>query len=124
MTSVGGTTGFPETAVEFSGGGFSDVFPRPSYQDEAISAYLESLGDTNADRFNAYGRGFPDIAAIATDAEIVYQGQTVRIGGTSLSTPLFAAILALLNDELESAGRSRLGFLNPWLCVLRFSVVR
>lgn len=35
--------------------------------------------------------------------------------GTSCSTPIFASIIALLNDELVAAGKSPLGFLNPWL---------
>ena len=35
--------------------------------------------------------------------------------GTSASSPTFASIVALLNDRLIAAGRSPLGFLNPWL---------
>lgn len=39
-------------------------FARPSYQNSAVSTYLEALGDTNSGLFNASGRGYPDIAAI------------------------------------------------------------
>jgi tripeptidyl-peptidase-1 len=48
-----------------SGGGFSIVTPRPTWQDAAVKAYLASgamlppAGD-----FNASNRGFPDIAAL------------------------------------------------------------
>ncbi|KAF8165607.1 Pro-kumamolisin, activation domain-containing protein [Crassisporium funariophilum] len=46
VTAVGGTTGInPETAVTrfFSGGGFSNYFSRPSYQDKAVLGFLDSL---------------------------------------------------------------------------------
>ena len=46
VTSVGGTTGIsPEVAANLSGGGFSGYFPRPSYQDNAVSTFLEDLED-------------------------------------------------------------------------------
>ncbi|KAF9077939.1 hypothetical protein BDP27DRAFT_1412856 [Rhodocollybia butyracea] len=47
VTSVGATTGIaPEIATtQFpSGGGFSNVFPQPSYQSTAIAAFLKKLG--------------------------------------------------------------------------------
>ena len=46
MTTVGGTNGTaPERAVDFSGGGFSNYFDRPSYQSDAVQAFLDTLGD-------------------------------------------------------------------------------
>jgi tripeptidyl-peptidase-1 len=115
MTSVGATTGFPETAADFSSGGFSNIFPRPSYQDDAVNSFLTTLGTTYAGKYNASGRAFPDVAAIGDNVEIVWDTETGLVAGTSCSSPIFAAIVALLNDELESAGKSRLGFLNPFL---------
>ena len=45
VTSVGGTAGFnPEVAASFSGGGFSEYFARPKYQDYAVLPYLHNLG--------------------------------------------------------------------------------
>lgn len=45
VTAVGGTDQInPEIAVSFSGGGFSRLFPAPSYQTKAVSKYLEGLG--------------------------------------------------------------------------------
>ncbi len=35
----------PEIAVDFSGGGFSDYFARPPYQQRAVSTFLQNLGD-------------------------------------------------------------------------------
>ncbi|KAG5648771.1 hypothetical protein DXG03_000120 [Asterophora parasitica] len=45
VTSVGGTVHYPEEAVSrfFSGGGFSDYFPRPLYQQLAVGNYVNSL---------------------------------------------------------------------------------
>jgi hypothetical protein len=44
VTSVGGTTGFDPEAARFSGGGFSEYFPRPTYQNRAVPAFLQTLG--------------------------------------------------------------------------------
>jgi len=34
----------PEVAADLSGGGFSNYFSRPDYQDTAVSAYLRRIG--------------------------------------------------------------------------------
>ena len=115
MTSVGATTGVPETSADFSSGGFSNVFTRPSYQSAAVTAYLNRLGNTNAGKFNTGGRAFPDVAAMGDNVEIVFQGQTGLVAGTSCSSPIFGSIISLINDRLIAAGRSPLGFLNPFL---------
>jgi hypothetical protein len=45
VTAVGGTTHVnPEVAASFSGGGFSNYFSRPSYQDDAVLSYLQKVG--------------------------------------------------------------------------------
>ena len=118
MTSVGatelsGTTG--EMAALYSAGGFSNYWTTPSYQSSVVSAYLASIGTTNQGKFNPAGRGYPDVAAIGTNVEIVYRGQSILVRGTSCSTPIFASIISLINDNLISAGKSPLGFLNPFL---------
>jgi tripeptidyl-peptidase I len=41
VTAVGGTIHIPEVAVDFSGGGFSNYFSRPSYQDAAVEAFFK-----------------------------------------------------------------------------------
>ncbi|KAA1475900.1 family S53 protease [Dentipellis sp. KUC8613] len=115
VTAIGATTGVPETGDFISGGGFSSWFPRPSYQSTAVPAFLSSLGSTYQGKYNASGRGFPDLAAAGENIAIVYQGQAMSTGGTSASSPIVASIVALLNDELISAGKAPLGFLNPFI---------
>ncbi|KAI0635010.1 subtilisin-like protein [Trametes polyzona] len=115
VTSVGGTQSFsPEEGWTGSSGGFSRYFPRPAYQDAAVGAFLDKLGQENVGRFNASGRAFPDIAAKA-DQFVIFESIFFRIQGTSASSPTVASIVALVNDRLVSAGRPALGFLNPWL---------
>lgn len=66
--------------------------------------------------FNARGgRGIPDVSAFSTNFPTVVDYITFPVGGTSASTPLWAAIVTLLNDYEASQGRPPLGFLNPWL---------
>ena len=46
---------------------------------------------------------------------VVWNGVTGQLDGTSASTPTVAGILALVNDALLAAGKPVLGFLNPCL---------
>ncbi|KAJ7595201.1 family S53 protease-like protein [Mycena floridula] len=115
VTSVGGTAGINEVTATFSGGGFSQFFPQPDYQNNSVPAYLSSIGTLNAGRFTASGRGFPDIAAQAENVEIVWAGEFGTVDGTSCSTPIFASIIALINDQLIGQNKSALGFLNPFI---------
>ncbi|KAH9913288.1 family S53 protease [Fomitopsis serialis] len=115
LTSVGGTVNIPEEAVYFSSGGFSTFFDRPFYQESAVVEYLSFVGDTNAGLYNPSGRAFPDVAAYSVAFDIVIDDYETGVDGTSCSSPTFASIISLLNDELISAGRPVLGFLNPWL---------
>ncbi|KAJ7228219.1 tripeptidyl peptidase A [Mycena pura] len=114
VTSVGGTMSIPEVSANFSGGGFSDYFPRPKYQDKAVSGYLNQLQGKPYD--GLYNRcGIPDVSAQARKFQIFWQGTHISIGGTSASTPAFAGLVALLNDARLAADRPPLGFLNPLL---------
>ncbi|KAF8257385.1 peptidase S8/S53 domain-containing protein [Lactarius quietus] len=89
---VGGTTGFqPEWGWDFSGGGFSDYFERPIYQQRAVATFFQDLGT------HVSGRGIPDVAAQATGLRFFVNGIEVEDSGTSVATP------------------PPLGFLNPWL---------
>lgn len=116
VTSVGGTYQVaPERAVYFSSGGFSDFWERPAYQEKAVSAYLTKLGSRWEGLYNAKGRGFPDVAAQGLGFRVVDKGRVRPVGGTSASAPVFASIVALLNNARISAGRPVLGFLNPWI---------
>lgn len=126
VTSVGATYQFnPEVAAYdarfsppfTSGGGFSNYFSRPSYQDEAVAAYLKNNDyfPQYAGLFNPSGRGIPDIAAQGVNFSTVYNYTVVPVDGTSCASPTAAGVLALVNDALVAAGKPTLGFLNPWL---------
>jgi tripeptidyl-peptidase-1 len=105
-----------ELSPDFSSaGGFSNVFPIPEWQASVVESYLSTLGNTNAGLFNASGRGFPDIAAYGANAQIFVGGAQTPVFGTSISSPIFASVIALVNDKLLEAGKPVLGFLNPWL---------
>ncbi|KAJ5116778.1 Tripeptidyl-peptidase sed2 [Penicillium angulare] len=116
VTSVGATTHTsPERASTFSSGGFSDLWDRPKYQDAAVSAYLNKLGNKWAGLFNPKGRAFPDVAAQGQNFAIYEKGSLSSVDGTSCSAPAFAGVIALLNDARIQAGQKPMGFLNPWL---------
>ncbi|KAA8645989.1 hypothetical protein EYZ11_004014 [Aspergillus tanneri] len=116
VTSVGGTYGVdPEVAISFSGGGFSERFSRPSYQDASVSGYLDQLGGRWDGLYNRDGRGIPDVAAQSFNFLVVDHGSMGKVGGTSASAPVFAAIISRLNAARLEEDKPRLGFLNPWL---------
>lgn len=116
VTSVGATTGIsPERGVFFSSGGFSDLWSRPSWQSHAVKAYLHKLGKRQDGLFNREGRAFPDVSAQGENYAIYEKGRLGKVDGTSCSAPAFAGLVSLLNDARIKAGKSSLGFLNPWL---------
>ncbi|KAH9177903.1 subtilisin-like protein [Lactarius sanguifluus] len=116
VTVVGATTDYePEVGADLSGGGFSDYFERPWYQEEAVSTLLQHLGNQYQGLYNASGRGIPDIAAEAMGLPIFFNGDEQKESGTSLAAPVVAGIISLLDDWLISTGQRPLGFLNPWL---------
>ena len=118
VTTVGGTTGnSPESAWSYGGGGFSEVFGRPDYQNATVNKWLTT--DTThsgvTKYFNASGRAYPDISAQATNFIIVASGSAQAVSGTSCSAPTTAGIFQLLNSARIASGKKGLGFLNPWL---------
>jgi len=116
VTTVGGTTQIPEIAASFSDGGFSDRYGRPSYQEAAVSSYLQALPNgTYAGLFNPEGRAYPDVSAQSDFFKVFVSGRAGTVGGTSAASPTFAAIISLLNDARISRGLPPLGFLNPLL---------
>lgn len=89
-----------------TGGGVSNVFPLPSYQTNAGVPAQPQTGNV--------GRGVPDVAGDAdpsTGYQILYDGQNAIVGGTSAVAPLWAALIALINQQ---AGKP-VGFINPTL---------
>jgi len=114
-------SGGDEVAVSFdvasfaSGGGFSNYAAQPDWQKTAVAAYLASgVALPPAGYFNATNRAYPDVAAIG-NAVLIDQGGVELVGGTSCSSPEFAAIAGLLNHYAIKASGKPLGFLNPLL---------
>lgn len=123
VTTVGGTS-FQEPflitneIVDYiSGGGFSNVFPRPSYQEEAVAKFLSSSPHLPpSGYFNASGRAYPDVAALSDGYWVVSNRVPIPwVSGTSASTPVFGGLLSLINEHRILSGRPPLGFLNPRL---------
>jgi tripeptidyl-peptidase-1 len=64
----------------------------PSYQSSDVQNYISGLnGDSNG-LYNSNGRGYPDVSLIGLNLDIVYQGSVTQIGGTSASSPEWAAL--------------------------------
>jgi len=100
-----------------SGGGFSNVFPRPAYQEAAVSSFLNSNATTLPPNgtYNQTGRAYPDISANGWNIVTYMNGMESIVFGTSASAPIFAAIINRLNEERIIAGKGPIGFLNPIL---------
>jgi kumamolisin len=92
-----------------TGGGISGIFTRPDYQNAANVPASVNPG-------HVVGRGVPDVAAVAdpiTGVVVMHVNGTKLepIGGTSASAPLWASLIAILNQGLNA----RCGFINPIL---------
>ncbi|KAI2633346.1 tripeptidyl-peptidase 1 precursor [Xylaria nigripes] len=98
-----------------SGGGFSEIFDMPAYQEKEVTSYVKHLKGEYDGLYNKLGRGYPDISAQGLYFAYFWNGTEGTISGTSASTPLTSGILSLVNDALLSSGKRPLGFLNPWL---------
>ena len=104
-----------------AGGGFSQIFPQPWYQDGVVKSNPTG------------GRAVPDIAMDADPTTGMLVGETqnfpaasvfgpagvhygeYRIGGTSLASPLMAGVQAVVQQGLGG----RIGFANPLIYSLK-----
>lgn len=87
-----------------TGGGYSALFPLPSWQ---VSAGIKGSG-----------RGVPDVAGNAAPESgynILVDGDQEVVGGTSAVAPLWAALLALINQQRKQKSQTPVGFTNPAL---------
>jgi len=95
-----------ESPNSATGGGLSAHFPVPDYQRQ-LKLPTPPAGAKA-------GRGLPDVAGDAdpnTGYQVRVDGQNLVIGGTSAVAPLWAGLLALLNQKLAKP----VGFLHPLL---------
>jgi subtilase family serine protease len=106
---------YPGKYQSGAGGGTSRLFGQPAYQAGVVPASISTIHG------GAPARAVPDIAAVGDPSTGMLVGQTqtfpdgsakyseYRIGGTSLSSPLMAGLMALVQQK---AGHN-LGFANP-----------
>jgi kumamolisin len=102
-----------------TGGGVSNFFARPSYQSKAKVPKSPK---------KKIGRGVPDIAGDA-DPGTGYQvrlvgGKQSVIGGTSAVSPLWAGLIARINQRLAKLGKPPAGFINPLIYAPPAGVLR
>jgi hypothetical protein len=86
-----------------SGGGLSRIYARPAWQ----------TGSEFPSTRSAPARLTPDASAMAcTCWAVVMSGQNTYSGGTSAATPFWAAITALIDEDLVKHGLRRVGIPN------------
>ena len=73
-----------------SGGGLSIAFPQPTWQQ----------GNGVRNHYSNGERQLPDVAAVANEIPIYYQGQWQAVGGTSAATPIWAAGMLMVNQGM------------------------
>ena len=125
VTAVGGTQisalGSPpsETAWNQGGGGISQNWQMPSYQ-QALGVNANSSGTSCGAPSGDYCREVPDVSAMAGENSgaaadshyaLYYDGSWELGGGTSYATPLWGALAALADEGCATPA----GFLNPAL---------
>ena len=124
LTAVGGTTlstaapGGPWSSERVwnwgggqgSSGGISTYWSIPKWQ-QGI--------DLTASGGSAMRRNIPDVAMVADDIYVISSnGKASAVGGTSCASPLWAAFIALVNQQAAGNGKPPVGFLNPTIYAL------
>ncbi len=119
VTSVGGTTltttgpggsWVSESVWNWGGGtggsgGVSTTFSMPAWQ-QGI--------DMTACQGSTTMRNIPDVALTANNIWVIYNnGSSGSFGGTSCATPLWAALIALVNQQATANNYPTVGFINP-----------
>jgi hypothetical protein len=119
ITQVGGTTlnlsgsgasYYSETVWNWGGGegssgGISSYYSIPSWQ---TNLSMSANGGSTSQR------NIPDVALTADNVFVYYEdGTSGEFGGTSCAAPLWAAFMALVNQQATSLGNSAVGFINP-----------
>lgn len=129
VTAVGGTMGPESNKAEVAcqgdkkgiittGGGFSALYGRPTWQADVVDTYLNDVRGTDKEPFAGFpvnGRGYPDISLLAHNYVITIGGNFTAVSGTSASSPVFAGMISLVNSERLKRSQPPLGWVNPAL---------
>ncbi len=97
-----GTKEKSETGWSGSGGGVSTFFAKPSYQ-SGLSYAKRAVPDLSAD------------ANPSTGVLVIVNGQENQFGGTSVSSPVLAGLIGLVNSQRIAAGKSDIGLLDTFI---------
>ena len=98
-----------------SGGGPSSFFSKPSWQ---TGKGVPADGRRDVPDVSMTASPFHDPYNVFTTDPSTGLGIQTAVGGTSASAPVFAGIVALLNQSLGKAGRGTAGNINPELYAL------
>jgi hypothetical protein len=126
ITSVGGTTLTTGGGAVYSsetvwnrggnvgtGGGISTTNTIPTWQQSV---------NMSANQGSTTMRNIPDVAMVADNVVVIYDSNGTPtqgfVGGTSISSPLWAGFMALVNQQATLRGRPPVGFLNPAIYAL------
>ncbi|PNY22467.1 Aorsin [Tolypocladium capitatum] len=120
----------PGSELFASSGGFANYFPVPDYQKSAVQKYFDqhdpkhpfyiandnvtNIGE-NGGIYNRAGRGIPDISANGANFRSFTNGIDAHWFGTSLSAPLWASVITLINQQRAVVRKGPVGFINPVL---------
>jgi hypothetical protein len=89
-----------------TGGGVSTTYSIPVWQ-QGINSFLTNGGSTSF-------RNVPDVAMAAENVFVTFgDGQSGTVGGTSCAAPLWAGLMALINQQAITNGKPVIGFMNP-----------
>jgi len=135
VTSVGGTqwNGGPSGETTWNGGCDTPCGGGGGNSSWIMPWYQTGLGVQSSHSSQSCGSGksfcreVPDVSALASPSvpgysidcspldcrDRTFQGGWGRIGGTSLASPTWASVAALMDSRLVLAGAKPLGFLNP-----------
>ncbi|MEV5957728.1 hypothetical protein AB0M11_28845 [Streptomyces sp. NPDC051987] len=107
LDADGNTVG--ETAWKSTGGGLSYFEPRPAYQDGVQSSPLRATPDVSFVADPATG---VPVYVTMTDGDNA-RSMWLKVGGTSLSAPIWAAIIASADQFRATAGKPHLASDGP-----------
>lgn len=123
-----------------TGGGFSNLFAPPKYQAADVANYLKqdlpfqslpyyeinaeatNVGQ-NGGLYNRIGRGYPDVSANGAFLLTYVNLTQGTFFGTSLASPIFGAVITLINEERTLVGKGPIGFINPALYASKFFIL-
>lgn len=105
-----------------SGSGFDPYYNRSDvspWQDVFVKDYqLANVSFPND--YNVNGVSRPDVVGLAHNAGVFMSGTVEQVDGTSMSSPIVAGMIGLLNDKRIKNNQPVLGFVNQLLYKLKY----